>query len=149
MVKFCDKCGHELKNENAKFCDKCGAEVKISTNQTNNGAATTGGTVICPHCGQATPMEQEVCVQCGSYLEDNTIAIIVGYIVTFLIPILGLIPGIYLLTRDNKKSRIQGINILAFLIVMVICNIIFSFPLNLLVPTVIFVISGVMLWYYK
>ena len=140
----------ELKNENAKFCDKCGAEVKISTNQTNNGAATTGGTVICPHCGQALPYGAGSMRAMRVILkEDNTIAIIVGYIVTFLIPILGLIPGIYLLTRDNKKSRIQGINILAFLIVMVICNIIFSFPLNLLVPTVIFVISGVMLWYYK
>ena len=28
-AKFCDKCGEELKNENAKFCDKCGAEVKL------------------------------------------------------------------------------------------------------------------------
>ena len=29
MPKYCDKCGEELKNENAKFCDKCGAEVKL------------------------------------------------------------------------------------------------------------------------
>lgn len=29
MSNFCDKCGHELKNESAKFCDKCGAEIKI------------------------------------------------------------------------------------------------------------------------
>ena len=35
MVKFCDKCGEQLKNENANFCDKCGAEVKINNNQNN------------------------------------------------------------------------------------------------------------------
>lgn len=29
MPKYCDKCGEELKNENAKFCDKCRAEVKL------------------------------------------------------------------------------------------------------------------------
>ena len=32
MSEFCDKCGHELKNENSKFCDKCGAEVKYTSN---------------------------------------------------------------------------------------------------------------------
>ena len=37
MPKFCDKCGAELKNENAKFCDKCGAKVKFTSNtQSNN-----------------------------------------------------------------------------------------------------------------
>lgn len=36
MTKFCDKCGHELKNENAKFCDKCGTELKFKTNLQNN-----------------------------------------------------------------------------------------------------------------
>lgn len=36
MPKYCDKCGEELKNENAKFCDKCGAEVKLPSNQQNN-----------------------------------------------------------------------------------------------------------------
>ncbi|MBE6505708.1 MAG: zinc-ribbon domain-containing protein [Methanobrevibacter millerae] len=35
MAKFCDKCGHELKNENVKFCDKCGAEQKITGNSQN------------------------------------------------------------------------------------------------------------------
>ena len=39
MVKFCDKCGSELKNENAKFCDKCGAEVKFTSNTTNSNNA--------------------------------------------------------------------------------------------------------------
>lgn len=36
MVKFCDKCGAELKNENVKFCDKCGAEVKLISSKQNN-----------------------------------------------------------------------------------------------------------------
>ena len=32
MVKFCDKCGAQLKTENARFCDKCGAKVKFPSN---------------------------------------------------------------------------------------------------------------------
>ena len=36
MVKFCDKCGAELKNENVNFCDKCGAEVKFKSNTQNS-----------------------------------------------------------------------------------------------------------------
>jgi len=31
MARFCDKCGHELRNENGKFCDRCGAEVKYES----------------------------------------------------------------------------------------------------------------------
>ena len=42
MPIFCDKCGAQLKNENAKFCDKCGAEVKINNNQRNTGTNNTG-----------------------------------------------------------------------------------------------------------
>ena len=30
MVKFCDKCGAQLKTENARFCDKCGAKVSLA-----------------------------------------------------------------------------------------------------------------------
>ena len=38
MVKFCDKCGAELKNENAKFCGECGAKVKFTSNTQNSSA---------------------------------------------------------------------------------------------------------------
>ena len=30
MSKFCEKCGEEIKNENAKFCDKCGAKIEVT-----------------------------------------------------------------------------------------------------------------------
>ena len=37
---FCDKCGAQLKNENAKFCDKCGNRInknpKIPDIKNNN-----------------------------------------------------------------------------------------------------------------
>ena len=39
MVRFCDKCGAELKTENARFCDKCGAKVKFAGNTQSNANA--------------------------------------------------------------------------------------------------------------
>ena len=30
MPRICDKCGEEIKNENAKFCDKCGAKIEVT-----------------------------------------------------------------------------------------------------------------------
>ena len=40
MVKFCDKCGAQLKTENARFCDKCGAKVKFPSNTQSNANAS-------------------------------------------------------------------------------------------------------------
>ncbi len=40
MVKFCDKCGAQLKTENARFCDKCGAKVKFAGNTQSNANAS-------------------------------------------------------------------------------------------------------------
>lgn len=146
MAKFCDKCGNELKNDNAKFCDKCGAEVKITNNQTINQTTTTGGMVVCPHCSQTTTMGLDYCEKCGSSLEDNTTAVIVGYIVTLLIPIIGLIPAIYLLTRNNGKSKTQGVLIIGLIIITVILNLIFQSWITYLIVIILMVI-GIYLWY--
>ena len=107
MVKFCDKCGAELNNDNARFCDKCGAEVKTSSNQNSSQTTTVSGVVICPHCGQTTAMGLTRCEKCGSSLENNSTAVIAGYIVTFIVPIIGLIPAIYLLTREMENQKLR------------------------------------------
>ena len=140
MATFCDKCGGELKNENAKYCDKCGAEVKITNNQTNTGPA-----VICPSCGQSTPMGLENCEKCGSPLEDNTTAVIVGYIVSFLFSILGIIPAIYLLTRKNGKAKTHGVLLIGLIIIgCILLNIIglWAYLIIILLMAV-----GIFLWY--
>ena len=146
MVKFCDKCGNELKNENAKFCDKCGAEVKISSNQSNGGTTNVGGVVVCSHCGQTTSMGLTHCEKCGSSLEDNTIAVIVGYIVSFILPLIGLIPAIYLLTRESGKAKTQGVFLIGLIIVYIILNLIFrSWFVYLII--LILMILGIVLWF--
>lgn len=131
MPTFCDKCGNELKNDNAKFCDKCGAEVKA--NQNNNNTTTTVSGVVCPHCGQTTQMGIPNCQNCGAPLleEDHLIAIIIGYaglLLSLLIGftwIISLIVGIYLLTRQNsKKARTHGIIITAISAVIVLLSVI-------------------------
>lgn len=146
MVKFCDKCGEELKNENAKFCDKCGAEVKISNNQSNAGQTTVGGVVICPHCGQTTAMGLTHCEKCGVSLEDNTVAVIVGYIVSIIVPIIGLIPAIYLLTRDNGKAKTQGVLLIGLIIVFAILNLILEIWIAYII-IIILMVAGISLWF--
>ena len=93
MPKFCDKCGHELKNENVKFCDKCGAEL-IGQSKLSN----TYNNMI--------------------YQEDHKTTVILGYVCTvplsLLFPLIGLIVGVifavYLFTRDNNDDlKIHGI----------------------------------------
>lgn len=147
MVKFCDKCGAELKNDDARFCDKCGAEVKTISNQSSSGTTTVGGAVICPHCGQTTPMGLTYCEKCGSSLENNTTAVIVGYIVTLLVPLIGLIPAIYLLTRNTGKAKTQGILIIGLIIIDIIINLIFGNYFLTLLITIILMAIGIYLWY--
>ena len=142
MVKFCDKCGSELKNENAKFCDKCGAEINNSADNTENNNLPH---VTCPKCGNNIPFGENRCLKCGSSLEDNKTAVIVGYIVAVIGSIFGLIPGIYLLTRDNEKSKKQGIIICLISIIPAIYNLIFRNFVSWII-VIILIIVGAYLW---
>lgn len=145
MARFCDKCGAEIKGGNVKFCRECGAEVLVKNNVETN---ASGAVVVCPHCGQPTPMGQPVCAKCGVSLENNTLAIVVGYIVTLIVPILGLIPGIYLVTRDNEKSKLQGVIIIALSVMAIISGLFFGFGIRILVY-IVFIVIGILLWYKK
>lgn len=144
MPKFCDKCGAELKNNTVNFCDKCGAEVKTDN---NTNAETSGGVILCPHCGQATPIGQTNCVKCGSSLvEEHTTAVIVGYIVTLIFGILGIIPGIYLLTRNNGKAKTQGLILIIISILWLVANLVLrSWATYILL--FILLIGGIVIWF--
>ncbi|WP_298518269.1 zinc-ribbon domain-containing protein [uncultured Methanobrevibacter sp.] len=104
MSKFCPNCGEELV-ENARFCKKCGYDLE---NKKENDFA--------PASGQYTPQVAE---------KSHTIAIVIGYIAAILVPIIGLIIGVYLMTRDEEKAKRHGKYVIIVAIVVWILNFIF------------------------
>ena len=99
MSKFCPFCGEELVSE-AKFCKNCGKDVSsytdVGENQTMN-------------AGYGLPAEKN----------DHTAARVLGFIFAFLIPIIGLILGVYLVTRkDSEKANKHGKIIIAISVVI-------------------------------
>lgn len=88
MTKYCPACGEELIDA-AKFCKNCGAEIDNPQKTTN------------------TYQENR-----RQYIElsdkNYTIAIVVGYVMAILIPLIGLIIGIYLITRDSSRVKKHG-----------------------------------------
>lgn len=84
MTKFCPSCGEELKDD-AKFCKNCGASIP-----TNEQAQTT------ENIQQNYPIETA-----GN---DHKVAMILGYVFAILIPIIGIIIGIYLATRNDSPN---------------------------------------------
>ena len=168
MPIFCDKCGAQLKNENAKFCDKCGAEVKINNNQNNTGITNTGPMTVCPHCGQTTSSELTHCEKCGLSQNEYTAGVIVGYIVTFILGfflirvlpiitynifasiflIITLIPAIYLLTRKSGKAKTQGVFLIGLIILWCILSHIFRYSVEITYLIVILLMAaGIYLWF--
>ena len=141
MAGFCDKCGAELK-DGIRFCDKCGANVKVAGSASAN---FRGAMMICPHCGQQTPAGRDLCENCGSSLEDNTVAVIAGYIVTFIVPLLGFIPAIYLLTRKSDKSKTQGVFLIGIIMLMILLNLILQSWITYVI-TFIVMLVGAVLW---
>jgi uncharacterized membrane protein YvbJ len=87
MSRFCPKCGEELV-DNAKFCKSCGYDLE---NHKENDVKVEPG--------QYRPPEAE---------KSHTVAMVLGYICAVLIPILGIIFAIYLLTRDEPKAKTHG-----------------------------------------
>ena len=91
MVKYCPKCGKEQLDV-AKFCSGCGAELAdIDTSK-----------------------EYNVAINDKTY----TIAIVAGYILAILLPLLGLIISIYLLTRKTDRAKRHGKFILIVAIIV-------------------------------
>lgn len=95
MTKFCPYCGEEL-IDNAKFCKSCGKNVEKFTAASNDTFT------------QENPYKPPVVEK------DHTLALVLGIICAFIIPLFGIIFGIYLMTRqDNPKSKTHGIIVTA------------------------------------
>lgn len=101
MTKYCPNCGESLVDE-AKFCKNCGE--KLSN--------------VSP-----SPVSQKPASE-----SSHLIAIILGYVLALLIPLFGLIIGIYLLTRkDSSSASIHGIIMIVLALVVWFFSMIFAF----------------------
>ncbi|MBQ2665579.1 zinc-ribbon domain-containing protein [Methanobrevibacter sp.] len=73
--------------------------------------------MFCPSCGEEQPEGSKFCKNCGKELtnlqpsnvqpaaeNDHMAAVIIGYILAILIPLFGLIAGIYLYTRKDSAN---------------------------------------------
>lgn len=99
MAKFCPFCGEKLVDE-AKFCKNCGKDVSSYTNIDGN--QTYRG-------GYGAPVAEN----------SHTLAAVLGFITAIFIPIIGLIFGIYLITRnDSSKAKTYGIVIIVLSVVV-------------------------------
>lgn len=84
MSKYCPKCGEQLV-DNAKFCKNCGANLDGIPNPNSRENITV-------------PVVEK----------EHKAAIIIGYILAILIPLLGIFVSIYLLTRDSGNAKKHG-----------------------------------------
>ncbi|MBQ6512544.1 zinc-ribbon domain-containing protein [Methanobrevibacter sp.] len=78
MTKFCPACGEALIDD-AKFCKSCGASLSGAVNR------------------QSVPERPLV-------EKSYTAITVIGYILAFLLPLLGVICAIYLLTRKDSED---------------------------------------------
>lgn len=114
-MKYCPKCGSEVRN-NTKFCQKCGAKFPET-----NKYPTVG---YCSYCGSNTPPGVVKCPKCGKYLDeeandDHSVAIIIGYIFSFLVPLAAIVAGFYLVTQKNENVHKHGVIIFIISIVVI------------------------------
>ena len=88
MSKYCPSCGEQLVDE-AKFCKNCG--MNLENYQSPNNVQ------------QARPEYRHQVAE-----NEHTIAVVLGYILAILIPLFGIIVGIYLITRnDSEKAKMH------------------------------------------
>ena len=126
---FCKECGSSLDSESVNNNDINQGVVSASTQQTSSNE------VGCPYCGGMIPSTATKCKHCGEWVKKSqsqvynqqgdgdahNVAIILGYIFTFLGGIIGLVIAIYLLTRDNESAKKHGmIQIVIFAIWIVV-----------------------------
>jgi uncharacterized membrane protein YvbJ len=102
MTKFCPFCGEELV-DNAKFCKNCGENVENLKGATQENVQN-----------QEPPTFDYPVAE-----KEHTLAIVLGYLFAVLIPLIGFIIAIYLLTRnDSSKAKKHGKYVLIVAVVI-------------------------------
>ena len=92
---FCPSCGAE-KKEGSKFCHNCGYEFKTAGSEANQN--TNDNVQFNQSAGSTVPQNQN----------SHTVPKILGYIFAILIPLIGLIFGIYLWFCDETDAKKHG-----------------------------------------
>lgn len=145
-MAFCSNCGKEVK-DNTRFCPGCRASLTGESQSSNAQQNTTGGT-ICPKCGSLIPFGNVACTKCGSLVnpDKHTAAIVLGYICSIFLPLIGIIFGIYLLTRNSGKAKTQGVFLIGLIVLWIILNLLLRSWIKYLI---IFILLGLgaYLWF--
>ncbi|MDR0911056.1 MAG: M48 family metalloprotease [Methanobrevibacter sp.] len=153
-TKFCTNCGEKI-NQNAEICPKCGVRIGNNLNtatKSNPIPITTENndninqfdqisvnTKYCSNCGKVIDKNAEICPKCGVRIENFQVSAeknnehmaltICAYIFAFLIPIVGFILSIILLTRDNEKAKKNGtIALIISLVIMILGFLLVAIP---------------------
>lgn len=120
---YCPRCGHETK-ENEVYCEKCGYKLPQKIAEVEQR--------FCLKCGAELKKEENFCSSCGTRISEmgpenatevkypHQLATVLGYIFAFLGGWLGLVFGIYLVTREHPRAKYHGKIVLIVTVVMII-----------------------------
>lgn len=105
MSIYCPFCGEELVDD-AKFCKNCGKNVKEYSHMENSD-------------------ENNYTYHPPVVEKSHTLATVVGFICSILIPLIGIIIGIYLYTRkDSANAKKYGLIIIVLGVIVWIISLV-------------------------
>ena len=108
---FCQKCGTKNQDE-ALFCEKCGNKL----DSTNNKPISESSNYKPVYESSEKPV--------------SGILIVVGYIFSILGGLIGIVIGLYLVTRKNSKAQFHGRIMLLIALVVIILSTAISYRLS-------------------
>ena len=117
-MTFCPSCGAE-KKDGSKYCHNCGYEFKAVESGVDQDPSPNA------ELNQDSSPKSELNQSPNSAVEtsenSHTLAKVLGYIFAILIPLIGLIFGIYLWSRDEENAKkhakiIIGLSIVIWII---------------------------------
>jgi len=85
----------------------------------------------CPHCEQVISQLDYFCPSCGKKLKGKPLSVSVGrqifvYLLSVLLPPLGLWPAVRYLKQNSEKSRMIGFIAIALTIISIVVTVWFS-----------------------
>lgn len=85
----------------------------------------------CPSCKQNIAVSDYFCSNCGKKLKDKPLSMSIGrqilvYLLSFLLPPLGLWPAVKYLKQDSEKSRMIGFIAIFLTIISIVVTVWFS-----------------------